>query len=130
MNVEGDIKNNLDFKLIEATGDYGVHYSTFMKVFDCDSICLLKPRGVSLDEWTKFMDKVKASYGKKYDDLFNLMDEEQVSCVELVLSGLKMLTNYEARFPQLLKLIADSDNLVPQMLYDCGELEICYEARR
>jgi hypothetical protein len=130
MNVEGDLAGHLGYKLIEATGT-GVHYSTFMEVFDCDSVALLAPRGVPLDEWTKVLDKVKTELGKQYDTLFDITSDTNVSCVEMVFVGLKTLPDYEARFPQLVSLIAErGNNLTPQMLYDTGELEVVFEVRR
>jgi hypothetical protein len=130
MNVEGDITNNIDYRLIEATGK-GVHYSTFMEVFDCDSACILKPRGVSMEEWTFVLDTVKASLGEEYDMMFDLADETKVSCIELVYKGIKRLPNYAERFPQLLSLIEKmKGDLTPQMLYDCGDLDVVFEVRR
>src|ERR1035437_1082598 len=130
MNVEGDIPGHLDYKLIEAT-NVGVHYSTFMEVFDCDSVALLSPKGIPLEEWTKVLDTVKNELGKDYDNLFDLTQDKQVSCVEMVYWGLKTLPDFEQRFPKLVALIkTEGNNLTPQMLYDTGELEIVFEVRR
>lgn len=130
MNVEGDLEGHIGYKLIEATGK-GVHFSTFMEVFDCDSVALLAPKGIPLDKWTKVLDKVKTQIGKQYDTLFDITSEENVSCVEMVLVGLRSLPDYEARFPRLVSLIAErGNNLTPQMLYDTGELEVVFEVRR
>jgi hypothetical protein len=130
MNVEGDIANHIDFKLIEATGT-GVHYSTFMEVFDCDSVAILKPRGVELSQWTAVLDAVKASFGEEYDMLFDLADDKKVSCVELCYKGIKKFPNYEARFPNLVALLKNDDgDLTPQMLYDCNDMDVVFEARR
>jgi len=130
MNVEGDIDNNMDYKLIESTA-VGVHYSTFMEVFDCDSVVLLSPKGLPPEEWTAVLDAVKKEIGKGYDDLFDITNDENVSCVEMVYQGLKSLPNAEARFPKLFALIKErKNNLTPQMLYDTGELEIVFEVRR
>jgi Permuted papain-like amidase enzyme, YaeF/YiiX, C92 family len=130
MNVEGDITGHLGYKLIEATGK-GVHFSTFMEVFDCDSVALLSPKGLTPDEWTKIMDTVKSHLGKPYDDLFDIMSDNNLSCVEMVYWGLKSLPDYENRFPKLVAMINDrKNNLTPQMLYDTGELDIAFEVRR
>lgn len=130
MNVEGDLDELLGYKLIEATGK-GVHYSTFMEVFDCDSVVLLSPKGMTPQEWTTVMDTVKADLGKEYDDFFDITNNQNVSCVELVYWGLMSIPDAEQRFPSLLKLIRERGNdLTPQMLYDCGDLEIAYEVRR
>ena len=130
MNVEGDLEGHLGYKLIEATG-VGVHYSTFMEVFDCDSVALLSPKGVSLEEWTRVLDKVKLDLGKSYDTLFDITNDQRVSCVEMIYWGLKSMPDFETRFPKLIKLIkAEKNSLTPQMLYDTGELDIVFEVRR
>lgn len=130
MNVEGDLEGHLGYKLIEATGE-GVHYSTFMEVFDCDSVALLTPVGLTPAEWTKLMDAVKAQLGKEYDDFFDVSNDLHVSCVEMVYWGLRSLPNYEQRFPKLVQMMRDRKNdLTPQMLYDTGELQVAFEVRR
>lgn len=130
MNVEGDLAGHLGYKLIEATGE-GVHYSTFMEVFDCDSVVLLTPKGVTPAEWTAVMDEVKNDLGKQYDDFFDISNDLSVSCVEMVYWGLKTLPDYEQRFPNLVRLIREhKDDLTPQMLLDCGDLDVAFEVRR
>ncbi len=129
MNVEGDIDNNIDYRFVEATAK-GVHWSSFGQVFDCDSICLLKPVGYSLEGWTNALDAVKDSIGRKYDNLFDITNNERLSCVELVLMAIQRLPDYEKLFPHLVELLKDTSQLTPQMLYDCPDLERIYEARR
>jgi hypothetical protein len=130
MNVEGDIPNHIDFKLVEATGR-GVHYSTFLEVFDCDSVCVLAPRGVDLVEWTLALQAARDSIGEAYDLLFDLNDEKKVTCVAMCYKAMKHLPDYEVRFPKLLELLKNSNgDLTPQMLYDCGDLDVVFEARR
>ncbi len=130
MNVEGDLEGHLGHKLIEATGE-GVHCSTFMEVFDCDSVVLLTPKGVAPEEWTAVMDEVKNDLGKQYDDFFDISNDLSVSCVEMVYWGLKTLPDYEQRFPNLVRLIREhKDDLTPQMLLDCGDLDVAFEVRR
>ncbi len=129
MNVEGDIKNNVDYRFVEATAK-GVHWSTFGQVFDCDSICLLKPINFSVEAWTSALDAVKESIGKQYDNLFDITNEERLSCVELVYLALQRLPDYEMLFPHLTELLRNQDQLTPQMLYECPDLERIFEARR
>jgi hypothetical protein len=130
MNVEGDLETLDGYKLIEATST-GVHWSTFEEVFDCDSVVLLSPRGLSLHGWTVVLDTVKSQLGKEYDDLFDIASDQNVSCVEMVYWGLKSLPDYETRFPELVQLIRTRGNdLTPQMLYDCGDLDVAFEIRR
>lgn len=130
MNVEGDLDDALGTKLIEATGE-GVHYSTFMQVFDCDSVCFLKPKEIPLEQWTLVLDAVKKEFGYPYDTLFDLQDDAKVSCVEMVYQGIKKLPDWEHHFAELAGLIERSGHeLTPQMLYDCGDLELVLEIRR
>lgn len=129
MNVEGDLTNHIDFRLIEATGK-GVHYSTFMEVFDCDSVAVLTPRGVGLTEWTFILDEVKADYGREYDMLFDITSDQALSCIELVYDGIKKLPDYEARFPNFIEMIKKQGELTPQMMYDCGDFDVVFEVRR
>ncbi len=130
MNVEGDITNNMDYKIIEATAS-GVHYSTFMQVFDCDSVVLLKPKGVPLTEWTAVLDNVKAQLGLPYDNIFDITTKTSVTCAEMVYQGLLSLPDYQKRFPKLLSLLeAEKHNLAPQNFYECGDFDIVYECRR
>lgn len=130
MNVEGDLEGHVGYKLIEATAK-GVHYSSFMEVFDCDSVALLAPKGISVEDWTLVLDTVKQQLGKGYDDLFDILDANNVSCVEMVYLGLQKLPDYEQRFSKLIALLKEHNNsLTPQMLYDTGELDVVFEVRR
>src|ERR1035437_6251008 len=52
LNMEGVVTADGDFELIESTAA-GVHIETFANVFDCNSVALLKPKSMSLDDWTK-----------------------------------------------------------------------------
>lgn len=130
MNLEGD-NPTIDhgFKLMEATRT-GVHYSSFMEVFMCDSYALLKPKDVHPDDWTIIMDKLLQQPGKKYDDLFDLANDKQLSCVELVRLGLQSLPDYSIRFANLEKMIKENgNNLTPEMFYDCPDFEIVKEVK-
>lgn len=130
MNVEGDLDGHVGFKLIEATGKSNVDYVTFMGAFDCDSVALLKPKGVTMEQWTIVLDRVKNSLGTPYDTLFDITTDDRMSCVELIYWGLRELSDFEIRYPQLIKLIEQGKNLTPQMFYDSGEFEVVFEARR
>jgi hypothetical protein len=131
MNVDdGNIKDDNDFKLIEATAT-GVHYSTFMEVFDCDSVVLLKPRNMNVEEWTQSLDHAIGEVGKDYDNLFDILDDTKVSCVEMCRQAMQAEPNYATDFPQFEKMIKDKGNqLTPQMLYDCPDFEVVFEVRR
>lgn len=129
MNLEDEVNSTSDFRLMEATNKKGVTYTPFDKVFDCDSVALLKPKGVELVEWTLILDNLKTHKGKKYDTLYDLADDEKMSCVELVRVALMTLPNYETRFANFEKMIAKAKNLDPHMFYRCSDFEIEYEVR-
>ena len=129
MNVENEVKYGQGFKLIESTGK-GVHYSTFMQVFDCDSVALLKPRNISIEDWTLLLDVAKKQEGKKYDTLFDLANDKKLSCVELGLKALRKLPDYEKNFANFEALIKKYGQLTPQMYYDCPDFEVVWEVRR
>lgn len=131
MNVDiiDDPKQWEKFKLMEATG-IGVSYSTFMEVFDCDSVCLLKPKNVDLVEWNQILDKTRFQNGLPYDDLFDLADSSRVSCVEMVLNSLKAEKDYKDDFKDLEVIINKVGNLTPQMLRDCTDFEVVFEVKR
>ena len=131
MNVDdGNIRNDQDFKLVEATSK-GVHYSTFTKVFDCDSVALLKPKNLSAEEWTFVLDKLLNNLGKQYDNLFDILDDTHLSCIELCRNALQGEPNYEQDFKNFEYMIKKySYKLTPQMLYDCTDFEVVFEVRR
>jgi hypothetical protein len=131
MNLENESPiTDLGFKLMESTS-VGVHYSSFQEVFRCDAVCLLKPKGLTKTEWTAIMDGLLLQNGKKYDNLFDLSDESQVSCVEMVREALQALPNYYEMFPNLEEMIVkNGNNLTPEMFYTCPDFEIVWEVRR
>lgn len=115
------------FKFVEATS-VGVHASTFDQVFgkDCDYVCLLTPKTVDNEEWTKIIDGLLKEKGKPYDDLFDLADSTRSSCVEVVLNALKA-ADYDEDFANLTKLIKEEGNLVPEMYRDCADFTVEFE---
>lgn len=126
----GNTLDDSSFRLIEAT-NIGVHFSTFMQVFDCDSVALLKPKNVLTKDWTLIIDKALADSGKEYDDLFDISSNDRVSCIELCRDALEALPDYSYKFSNFEKMIKENkNNLTPQMLYDCPDFEIVYEVRR
>jgi len=129
MNVDdGNIRNDNDFKLMEATGS-GVHFSTFMEVFDCDSVCLLRPKGYTDEDWVETLDCLLKQEGKFYDNLFDVADDSHLSCVELVRRALQNDDEYSTKFAKFEEMIKKS-NLVPDMYYSCDNFEIVWEIRR
>lgn len=118
-----DATDTKSFKFMEATS-VGVHYSTFDEIFHCDTVCLLTPKNISNEDWTKIIDALLKQKGRPYDDLFDLADSTHVSCVELVLNALEA-ADYE--FVNLKDLIKQEGNLVPQMYRTCSDFEMAYE---
>lgn len=130
MNTEDETAADKgQFKLIEATIK-NVHYSSFMEVFSCDNVVLLKPKNMTLEDWTAALDAAVKMYGTPYDDVYNLLDATHVSCVEFVWEALKKVPDYELKFPHLVSMIAEVGNLTPQMLRDCEDFSVHWEVRR
>lgn len=131
MNADAmeDVKDWDKFKFVEATS-VGVHFSKFMEVFNCDSVCLLRPKNLSFSEWNAVIDGLLKQNGKQYDDLFDLTDSSYVSCVEVVLDALRQDPDYKDDFANLEKMIAEVGNLTPQMYRDCSDFEVVLEIKR
>lgn len=132
MNVEeeNDPDINHGYRLVEATR-IGVHYSGFYEVFACDAVALLRPKGLTDNDWSHIMTAAKKEIGKPYDNLMDLLSDSTVNCVELVRIGLKTLPDYEIRFSNLEKMIKEEGlNLTPDMLYNCSDFEVILEIRR
>lgn len=144
INLEDSVENLADFRivpldrkvgqgttervLVEAIGA-GSMVSPFEKVFDVHAVALLKPKHMTIDEWRSVMDKAKQQVGKKYDTLFDLADDSELSCVELVRTILMDLPDYHQKFAAFEALIKKRGNLTPSMYYECGDFEVVYEAR-
>lgn len=136
MNLEDEVKGHADFKFVEALGN-GTQYSTWTEVFgdftganSPDAVALIKPKCLSVEDWTAVLDGARAQVGKPYDTLFDLKDDKAISCVELIRLALKQTKDYERNFANFEKLIAKRKNLTPQMFLECKDFEIYYEIRR
>ena len=131
MNVDNlDDPNDWEqFKLMEAT-NVGVHYSTFMQTFDCDRVCVLSPKGVTVEDWCKITEGLLEQDGKQYDDMFDLSDSSKVSCVELCLIALRKDPDYNDQFKSFEQMIKDFGNLTPQMFRDCPDFDVVLEIER
>ena len=136
MNLEDEAQSPDDFRLVEAVGA-GSRFATFEDVFGDlsgldapDAAALLKPKNMSLDEWTHVLDNAKTQAGKPYDTLFDLADDTKVSCVELVRDALMASPTYEQDFAEFEAMIKKAKNLTPQMFYDCPDFEIAFEIRK
>jgi cyclophilin family peptidyl-prolyl cis-trans isomerase len=130
MNLEDEVKTDDDFRFIEATG-LGTHYSTFGHVFDTvDAVALIKPKNVSIQDWTKALDDLKVYLGTPYDNLFDLKSTVEINCVELIRLALRDTPNYSTNFAGFEKMLAKKKKLTPQMFLECGDFEVVYEIRR
>lgn len=126
MNLEDNVTSDKDFRLLEATGK-GVGFVDFDTVFDVQAVALLKPRSMTVDEWTTVLDTAKVQQGKAYDSLFDITDDKKLSCIELIRVVLKASPGYDEDFANFEKMIKKCKNVSPQMLYDCEDFEIQYE---
>lgn len=130
MNIDRDIhKAPGTIKILEAVGS-GVKVSGFYEVFDCDSVCILKPLCPEGLNWEDVIDEGISSIGKKYDTDFKLGDASKMSCVEVVFDAIKKVKDYKYVFHGLLAMIKLEKNLTPDMYYDCGSFEVLLEIRR
>lgn len=120
-----DPANRGGFKFVEATAK-GVDYATFDSVFECDRVCILTPKNVSNEEWTKIIDSLLSELGRPYDDLFDLADSSRLSCVEVVLNALKS-GDYADDFKNLDAMIKNEGNLIPQMYRECEDFVVDFE---
>lgn len=130
MNLEDTVKTDNDFRFIEATG-IGTHYSNFNDVLDnqTGAVALLKPKSMTIKQWTTVLDKAKTELGKPYDTLFDLADDKALSCVELIRVALMAHPNYFVDFANFEAMIKKYKNLEPHMFYTCPDFEVVYEVR-
>jgi Permuted papain-like amidase enzyme, YaeF/YiiX, C92 family len=128
MNTEDEVKTDSDFRLLEATS-VGVKFTPFEHVFNLQAVALLKPKYMELSAWTKVLDKAKTKLGTPYDTIFDLANDQEVSCVELVRVALMAEDNYAENFKHFEEMIKKSKNLTPQMFFECDDFEIVYEAK-
>lgn len=129
-NAEDTVSTTDDYRFIEAT-KVGVHYSKWGDVFNdqCSAVALLKPRSLSVDQWTTVLEKAKTYQGRPYDTLYDLADDQKISCVELVRNALRAIPTYDVDFSNFEKMIARDGNLDPHMFYECPDFEVVWEAR-
>jgi hypothetical protein len=128
MNFEDSVETDDDFRLIQSTGK-GVAYATFDEVFTTSSTVLLKPKNMPIKEWTTVFDKAKSELGKPYDTLYDMAQDQQLSCVELIRQALLADPTYSTNFANFEALVQHYKRITPQMFYDCADFEIVYEIR-
>lgn len=129
MNLEDTVVDTVDFRFVEAIGT-GVQYATFDEVMGVNSIVLLKPKHMHIEDWTLILDTAKSDVGKPYDTLFDLKQDKALSCVELVRDALQADPSYATSFANFEAMVQKYGRLTPQMIYDCPDFEVAYEVRR
>ena len=131
MNLEDEVNSSEDFRLIEATMKAGTHYSTFEEVFtDVDSVALLRPKNITIREWTAALDSVKTYLGVPYDSLFDMRNAAEINCVELVWLAIQSIPEYRNKFPDVVNLFESYATLTPSMLVNSSDFEVYYSTRR
>lgn len=128
LNMEDEVKSDTDFELIESTAE-GVHIETFANVFDVNSVVLMKPKCMSIDDWNLVFAKAISEIGKPYDNLFNMDSTSAFSCVELVRAALQADPDYATNFANFEALVQHYKRITPQMFYQCSDFEVVYEVR-
>ena len=129
MNAEETAVADDDFRFVEAT-THGTQYSTFSMVTDdIDAIALLKPHSMTLEEWTACLDGVKEYLGRPYDNLFNLKNDYEINCVELIRLALQKLPDYSTRFAAFEAMCSKYKTITPQMFLECPDFHKVYEVR-
>jgi hypothetical protein len=130
MNLGNEVSSDDDFIFIEATTQ-GTKVSTFDEVFNGTSaVCLIKPKGMTIDEWTTALDETRNYLGRPYDNLFDLKSDLEINCVELIRLALQTMPNYESRFANFEKLLAKKKKLTPQMFLECPDFEVVFEVTK
>jgi hypothetical protein len=120
-------------RMIEAVGK-GVQETYFDDVFDCDSVACVAPSFATDLEWSAVSELVleaaRKQIGKRYDTVFNLADDNELSCIELVRVALRSLPQYDLKFKDFEDMILIYKNVTPQMLYESKSFRVVWEVRR
>ncbi len=99
-------------------------------MFDCDYVCLLKPKHMNAQDWESVMGGLAKQLGKGYDNVFDVNDASHVSCDEMCLDALREDADYSKNFAALEEMIKKEGNLTPQMYRDCPDFEVVLELKR
>lgn len=131
MNTEDGVTSDADFRFIEATGK-GTHYSTLEQVLNgVEAVALIRPRHMETSEWTAVLDEAKVYLGRPYDNLFDLVNGEEINCVELIRNALMKLPDYHTRFFHFERLIAKAKGkLTPSMFLECPDFIVVWSVKR
>lgn len=131
MNTEDEVDSDSDFRFIEATGK-GTHYSTLEDVLDgVEAVALIRPTNMTTDEWTLCLDRAKFFLGRPYDNLFDLVNDQEINCVELIRNALMSLPDYHTRFANFEALIKKKKGkLTPTMFAECPDFKVVWLVKR
>lgn len=127
LHIEDESLREIDLQILEAVGS-GVKVSEFWDVLNADAIVLLRPKAYSEDQLDNALKLAKTYIGRPYDTTFDLESMNRISCVEYAYGSLKE-ENCNG-LPQLTAWVNRVKNLTPDMIYECGDFEICLEIRR
>jgi hypothetical protein len=125
LNIERDDE---PYRMVEATG-MGTHWTGFNDVFNCDSACLLKPKGVTLEDWKEIFDNAPSLLGIPYDSLFDFNNPNRLSCIELVYVLLQKAAPNSPSTMALAYMLKKYGCLTPQMVRDTNAFDIILEIR-
>ena len=129
MNLEDEVQSPSDFRLIEAVSE-GTQFSSFDRVFSgVESVALIKPISMTVEEWTSCLDAVKVHLGKPYDNLFDVKSDKEINCVELVRLALMALPDYKTRFAHFEETLANRPTLTPQTFLECKDFHVYIEIK-
>lgn len=130
LNVDSleDPLHSHEFRFVEAN-QYGVVYTSFMGVFDCDIVALLRPKGFTEEQWEQALMRAKDNVGKGYDTLFDIFDDKEMSCVEVVRDALihsfPTYTEYKKNFANFEALIEKNGwDLIPEMYFQSDDFTL------
>lgn len=131
VNVEGERASYgfNDFMFVEAIGK-GVVRSTWHEVFNCDSVCILKPRYYSIEEFNATVGSVYADIGKSYDEDFKVFNDQEMSCVEIARERMVDLPGYHEKMRVFEYMIKNEKNLTPEMFRECPDFEVLLEIKK
>jgi len=131
MNLEDEVNSHADFRLIEAQTKGGTTYVEFEQMLKyVDGLALIKPKEMTVEDWTAALDAAKTQLGKPYDTLFDIANDQRLSCVELVRNALMAVPGYWQRFSHFENYIAKKRNLTPQMFIESPDFEVIWQVRR
>lgn len=114
---------------IEAIGK-GVVVSNWFDVFNCDGVCILKPKWYSFEDLEGGEVEVIDELGKKYDTKLDPESEESRACVEIGRELLAHLPDYKNKMRVFEYMIQTKKYLTPDMFRDCPDFEVVLEIKR